>query len=328
MLSAVVEDFSRIPGVKVATLLHETCKASLGQTCRRSDAAREEEAFRELASQADFTLVIAPESEGILALRSRWVWEAGGKLLGSSPEAIEQTADKLALAEFLLHHGVPTPRSLNQSEICNLQSAIFPAVLKPRDGAGSQATFLVRTRAELECRFREGRQEYPDTEFIVQPFIPGIAASAAFLVRPGTAVSLKPCLQNLSADGRFQYLGGGLPLPPDPARRAVDLGSRAVRAVPGLQGFVGVDLVLGEADDGSDDQVIEINPRLTTSYIGLRRLARFNIAEVVLAVVSGNGVPELDWTQEAIRFQVGRSGVSVDPPAGTSCFPSRSIPRA
>src|SRR5262249_52344032 len=115
MLSAVVEDFSRIRGVKVATLLHESCKEHLGQTCRRSDAAREGEPFRELASQDDFTLVIAPESEGILARRSRWVWEAGGKLLGSSPEAIEQTADKLALAEFLLDHGVLTPHSLKQS---------------------------------------------------------------------------------------------------------------------------------------------------------------------------------------------------------------------
>ena len=35
----------------------------------------------------------------------------------------------------------------------------------------------------------------------------------------------------------------------------------------------------------SGDRVIEINPRLTTSYVGLRALARFNLAEALLAVI-------------------------------------------
>jgi predicted ATP-grasp superfamily ATP-dependent carboligase len=76
----------------------------------------------------------------------------------------------------------------------------------------------------------------------------------------------------------------------------------AVRAVPGLLGYVGVDVVLGEAADGGGDAVIEINPRLTTSYVGLRRLARFNLAEAVLAVVAGKALPGLDWRKGPIRF--------------------------
>ena len=51
--------------------------------------------------------------------------------------------------------------------------------------------------------------------------------------------------------------------------------------MPGLSGYVGVDVVLG--NDGRD-WAIEINPRLTTSYVGLRALAGFNLAEAMLAV--------------------------------------------
>ena len=37
--------------------------------------------------------------------------------------------------------------------------------------------------------------------------------------------------------------------------------------------------MLGDDPAGADDVVIEINPRLTTSYLGLRRLARDNLAD-------------------------------------------------
>jgi predicted ATP-grasp superfamily ATP-dependent carboligase len=60
------------------------------------------------------------------------------------------------------------------------------------------------------------------------------------------------------------------------------LGDQAVRAILGLQGYVGVDLILGKGEDGALDQVIEINPRVTTSYVGLRALAKTNLAKAMM----------------------------------------------
>src|SRR5262249_43609842 len=45
---------------------------------------------------------------------------------------------------------------------------------------------------------------------------------------------------------------------------------RAVESVPGLRGFVGVDFVW--EPDRRHATVLEINPRPTTSFVGLRRL--------------------------------------------------------
>ena len=47
--------------------------------------------------------------------------------------------------------------------------------------------------------------------------------------------------------------------------------------MPGLQGYVGVDLVLGE----ETCWLIEINPRPTTSYVGLRRVIDLNMAAAI-----------------------------------------------
>ena len=59
------------------------------------------------------------------------------------------------------------------------------------------------------------------------------------------------------------------------------------RRHPAAVGYVGVDLVLGRAPDGSEDAVIEINPRLTTSYIGLRSAAVGSLAEAMWHVARG-----------------------------------------
>ena len=120
----------------------------------------------------------------------------------------------------------------------------------------------------------------PGSEFVVQAFVPGQPASIAFIIAPDRIVPLLPAAQHLSDDGRFHYLGGHLPLEPALAERAMALGRRAVACVPGLGGYVGVDLVLGE--NAEEDWAIEINPRLTTSYLGLRRLAYCNLAQLIL----------------------------------------------
>ena len=148
-------------------------------------------------------------------------------------------------------------------------------------------------------------QAFARPGFLVQEFVPGTAASVAVLVGPAGTVALAPAAQRLSGDGRFRYLGGTLPLPGPLAERAAALARRAVAAVPGLRGYVGVDLVLGEADDGRGDMVIEINPRVTTSYIGLRALAAGNLAAAMLQVVRGEPVGPLRWRRGRVTFTAG-----------------------
>jgi predicted ATP-grasp superfamily ATP-dependent carboligase len=109
-----------------------------------------------------------------------------------------------------------------------------------------------------------------------------------------------PATQRLSTDGRFRYLGGELPLPPDMADRARRLAARALDGIDSLRGYVGVDLMVGHA--AADDVAIEINPRLTTSYVGLRALAETNLAAAMLALAEGKDPPELTWRQGAVTF--------------------------
>jgi predicted ATP-grasp superfamily ATP-dependent carboligase len=274
MLRALVADFHSA-NVETVTLIGEY------------SLEREAEAFRKAAAGCDWSVVIAPEFDHLLEERCRWVEEAGGRLLGPSPDALRLTADKVLLSEHLARQGIPTPSSRLVRGGETLGECVFPVVYKPRHGAGSQATFLIRRAAEWSACFTQAHAEFEHEEGVLQPYVHGQPASVAYLIGPRQRLALLPATQRLSADGRFRYEGGEVPLPDPPAERAVRLAGRAVECVPGLFGYVGVDLVLGEAADGSADWVIEINPRLTTSYLGLRQLAKRPLTEALLGVASG-----------------------------------------
>jgi hypothetical protein len=283
MRDALIADFSRITGVEVRTM--------------DSIASDYEDHFRRLAATSDWTIVVAPEFDDILVTQTRWVVQSSGRLLGPAPAAVALAADKRRLACALLEKGVPTPAVWGVGD-----SPLSPPpwVMKPRYGAGSQATFLIRDADELANCLELARQENGDRENLIQPYVAGQPASVAFLTGPREVMALWPCSQYLSNDGRFRYRGGSCPLDKDSAKRAIALGRRALDVFSGWCGYVGVDLVLGA--NQTDDTVLEINPRVTTSYIGLRALARTNLANVMVRLATGRDVSPIRWDAKQVGF--------------------------
>jgi predicted ATP-grasp superfamily ATP-dependent carboligase len=171
----------------------------------------------------------------------------------------------------------------------------FPAVIKPCDGAGSCGVRIVTQWSELVDSPR------PACDHRLERFCLGLPASVGLLCGPSGNVALPACRQHLGGVTGFEYQGGSLPLEPQIDERARALAERAAATLPGLLGFVGIDLVLGPSVDGSQDYVIEVNPRVTTSYVGLRMAAEHNLAGAMLAVAQGRGA-RLSFAADALRF--------------------------
>ena len=194
-------------------------------------------------------------------------------MIGSDPETIRLTASKTATAAHFCDHGIA---AVPTGTVAAPPESDHGWVVKPDDGAGCEETWLVRDRRDLvRWEGEVGR--------IVQPFVPGRPASLSMLCRDGAARLLSSNLQTIVVEeGRFRHLGGrvGAGL-----KAHEDLAVRIAAALPDLRGYVGVDLV--DTDDGP--LVLEINPRLTTSYAGLRALLGANPAGLVLDLLkAGN----------------------------------------
>jgi predicted ATP-grasp superfamily ATP-dependent carboligase len=190
----------------------------------------------------------------------------------------------------------------DSSVVSAIGSMTFPLVVKPNDGAGSQSTWLIADQAEFD-RLRPTLEADPLLATAIwQPYIKGRAVSIGVLISPdGDHIEVfPPAEQTLSDDGRFHYLGGVIPAR-DVDRTAVQNAARAAcRAIDGLRGYVGVDLVIPSAAP-TRPLVVEINPRLTTSYVGYRRMTDANLAERMLSPVDPAPIV---WRAGPVAFNV------------------------
>ena len=280
--------------------------------------------FRKLAGQADHTVLIAPEWGGVLLAYCREAERCGAGLRSPSAEFVAVAADKHQTIGRLSAAGVPVPAGVAVAAGAALPDAFaWPALVKPVEGAGSLGIRRIETagaaagfprqayRMRLEticaglpasvsllCGPRVGgRSSGLDAEARERPVGPLTA------LPPGSIQALPAARQHLAADGSCRYQGGSLPLEAELCRRARRLALRALQALPPVTGFVGVDLILGPAGDGSSDVVVEVNPRLTTSYLGLRRLCRDNLGAAMLNAAVGQPIP-LGFENGAWQFDV------------------------
>ena len=300
MIGALAADLTRIDGCRVVALrdprvLHLALPGcEIFDVLSRSSHHNE---FERLAAQADATLLIAPEFDGILRKAAQAVVAGGGRLLSPSPEFIRVAENKQRTCDVLAAAGVPVPRGLLLRGDEPLPADFtYPAVLKPNDGAGSQDTYLVSGPHDAPPPYAWPRR--------LEQYEPGLAASVAVLCGPAGLIPLAACKQRISDDGRLRYLGGELPLSAGLAERASKLAKRAVAALPATTGYVGVDMVLGREPNGAADFVIEINPRVTTSYVGLRAAAESNLAKAMLLVAAGNAW-HVAFSERPIEFDPG-----------------------
>lgn len=267
MRRAIAGEFARLTGrpVRVIVTLDSRLPDDPGPwSVARIFEAEHVPRVCELARAADFTVLVAPETRGILAGLTRELNQAGARILGSSAEAVELAGDKARLAARLKAVGIDTPTVRTIVPSLGLPAdAEYPAVLKPVDGAGSVDTFYLASARSLP----EDARTMPAA--LLQPFVPGVPMSASFLVGAGPRSWLIGTgVQRMAIrDGRFEYRGGTMPAAWPHALPQVRL---AVQAVEGLRGFAGVDFIWDAARGHAT--ILEINPRPTTSCVGLCRL--------------------------------------------------------
>lgn len=274
------------------------------------------------SSRADGVFLIAPECGGVLEHCTRVVEQAGGVLWTPTGEFLRVGCDKNAAAECWASAGVRTPfgRPLKAGGLLPVDFP-YPAVLKPADGAGStdvrlipswRADFVVpshspRWRLEQFVPGRaasvlmlaiDGRQVcFPpcwqhlsdDGQFKYRggstPIPAGLAARAETLARAAAAALPKTngifgldivlASERGTGDGRraaAMATGDGEPNDACPS----DLHPSDLHPSDLSPG----DLNPGDLSPG--DVVIEVNPRLTTSYLGVRRMLADNPLEALL----------------------------------------------
>lgn len=260
-------------------------------------------ALLELARECGAALVVAPETGGAHELIVSLLSDAGVSLLGSLPPAVAVAADKWECHRRFSRAGLPTPETIRASATAAAGAAEelgYPVVVKPLQGAGCAGVALATGETGLETALRQPTLR-GSAAVLLQRYVEGVAASVSLLVANGRSVALSLNGQQVQAGIPFTYHGGVAGLPHPRQAETFELAQRAVALVPGLQGYVGVDVVLGE----EESWLIEINPRPTTSYVGLRRVIDVNIAAAIWRACRDGCLPSAVRVSAPRRFAGG-----------------------
>lgn len=266
-----------------------------------------------LIASVDAVWLIAPEIDRCLERLAARVEQRRTLLLGPGAAAIARASDKAGLSRRLSRRGVPHPvtRLLrSDADATRVARSIgYPVVVKPARGAGCIGVALARNAHELRDAVATAREAGVRGPLLLQQYILGVAASVSLVGDGRRAVALSVNAQVVRPARRFSYRGGQTPLAHPLASRAIDRALRTCGALPGLRGYVGVDLVLTD----SEAIVIEVNPRLTTSYLGVRAALRgangANLAGLVIDACDGELPAESLFRLRPVRFTAaGRIG--------------------
>ncbi len=167
--------------------------------------------------------------------------------LGTDPRSIGRFMDKCATQEFFESLDIPVPRILPDGE--------YPAMVKPRTGAGGWRNAVICTEAEMNA----WRELYENVPHIRQEFVEGVPASVCCVASGRQAIAIAANEQILrGGSGESAYGFSGSVTPSDhPVGGEMAALAGLIAAGSGCVGTIGIDFVIGK--DGP--VAIEINPR-------------------------------------------------------------------
>jgi predicted ATP-grasp superfamily ATP-dependent carboligase len=238
------------------------------------------EEIARLAPQCDMGLIIAPDS---LLTRYTTILEQHTHNLGCGSMSVAVCANKVKTGRILASHGIRVPGEARDDL----------HVVKPVQGCGSQGVRLTRDPPGPG----EFAQEYLLGDHFSVSLLAGRVVGEVCLYfsgKPPLALALNR--QEVECvNGAFLYHGGETPLHPPWEQDAVDIAVKAVRVL-GCQGYVGVDMVIGD-----QMYVVDVNPRITTSLIGIAAILDEEIADLLIRASHGD-VPEQIHQRGRVRF--------------------------
>ena len=305
-----------------------------------SSSREAEAAIQKISESADAAYIIAPESNQVLQSLVASIEQAGLPSLNCRASAIGKVSDKavlherlkklgcLRLRQYLLTH-LTMSRKSSRAISGKLE---FPLIFKPVDGVGCGGLSVVRNENQVASAVDKIIRESSSKYFMAQELIHGIAVSVSLISTGSEALPISLNKQNVSLmtpESISTYNGGLVPFNSPLKREAFATAETTVKSFRGLRGYIGVDLVLTE----KEPVVIEVNPRLTTSYVGMRKVVSFNPAQAMINAVLKRELPANNQsvgyaffskvetpkpTTEALQETYGMDAI-VSPPFPVSC---------
>ena len=232
-------------------------------------------AIGRIARTCDAGIVIAPDE--ILADLTEVVEESTVNL-GCPSKSVRNCADKLICSSILSANGIAVPRVIDDADasgMCGTGGADAGAryVIKPRSGCASEGISIESEKVNLS------------DDFIVTELVSGEHLSASLIIGKTTLpLTVNKQMVEIGTE-TIEYNGGVVPYHTPRWGEVMDTAAKAADVL-GCRGYVGVDIVAGD-----ELYVVDVNPRPTTSILGIAKVIDHEIGDLIIRAGLGD-LPE------------------------------------
>lgn len=260
--------------------------------------------FKKKVKSNEYCFIIAPEFSNILKNLTQIVYKHDKQILSLGIDGIERCSSKFNTFQFFKSNNVSTPKTYlipdtraypNKKKVQQLIKKVeFPVILKPDDGVGAESIYYFDTQGKL-INFLDdvSRHLDPKRKYVLQNYISGRDLSILILnsrnlvdsgIQPLILSVNSQKIQIKGSEGNSEYFGGLVPV-----NNYQDVKKKVRSLLHNVNfrdflGIFGIDFVY----NNQAVNFIEINPRLTTSYIGLRYVLEENPIELLLQSTRGS----------------------------------------
>ena len=275
MRDALLSDLSQLPYRISTTVDVRLRRPDFCHDCIEIDINDDVwEIWEQQIKHADAVWLIAPETDGLLKKLTELAVLHGKLVLGCGLKSIELASHKMTTYLALTRAGIPT---IPTYRIENWPNVDGKWVVKPNDGAGCSDTLYVEKAHDL---IRWINKSNKASSHVIQPYQEGVAASISCVIHQGFARILSCNKQLIRIEDRvFKYAGIEINALQQFWHAFELLAQKIAESDMNLNGYIGIDVIV-KAD--CSIVVVEINPRLTTSYAGLAEATGENPAALII----------------------------------------------
>ena len=297
MLRSIIADF-KLLDFEISTLLDYRIQKSLSKYLKADFIEQVEshdnyiKKFKKFVKETEYCFIIAPEFSNILFDLTKIVKDNDKKLLSVDLEGIKLGTSKIKTYKFFKANNANTPRTylipskngkLDKDYIIQkFKKLKSPIVIKPEDGVGAENIFYFESKQQIIDFFYDQDENLEiRRNFILQEFIEGRDLSVSLIGNSNNHIILSVNAQNLqikNLKGESEYFGGHTPVENyKQISNTLNILFDKIN-LSKFSGYYGIDFI-----EKADKSIyfIEINPRLTTSYIGIRNVIDNNPAELI-----------------------------------------------
>jgi predicted ATP-grasp superfamily ATP-dependent carboligase len=234
-----------------------------------------------IAPSCDMGLVIAPDH---LLAHFTQILEQHTHNIGCGFMTVALCANKVQTEKILRSHDVPVPAEASAGR----------RVIKPVKGCGAQGVRL----SDSAPGTGEFAQQYIEGEHFSVSIVGSRVVGEVceyFSGKPPLALAVNRQFIETGSDGSIHYCGGETPVHPSREAEIIQV-AKKVSEVLGCQGYCGVDVVVADKV-----YVVDVNPRITTSLVGIAACMKEEIADILVKASKGAG-PDKVHLSGSVRF--------------------------